>query len=243
MSQACSEVLGEVRLTIRELLGVLPRDSARLPGLLDVGCWDGVETARLADLMGARAHGIEIFAEPASQAEARGIDVARIDLEHDRFPWPDESMDVVVVNQVFEHLKNIWHPMSEIHRVTRTDGWLVISVPNLASLHNRLLMLFGRQPTSIRTFGPHVRGYVAGEFARFVGLEGAWRIERHVGVGFYPFPARMARPLARAWAGASHTTVWLARKPPGAPRAPWTRFLASPEGPVQTFYAPNSGVA
>src|SRR6058998_2525147 len=57
--------------------------------------------------------------------------------------------------QVFEHLKNVWLPMSEIARVLCAGGHLVFSVPNLASLHNRALLAFGRQPTSIRTFGPH----------------------------------------------------------------------------------------
>jgi SAM-dependent methyltransferase len=146
-------------------------------------------------------------------------------------------MDVVIANQVFEHLKNVWLPMSEIHRVTRTHGWLVISVPNLGSLHNRLLMLFGGQPTSIRTFGPHVRGFVAGELVRFVTYESAWRIERRLGVGFYPLPARIARPLARAWVAASHTTVLLARKPPGAPAAPWWTHTTRE---AQTFYAPDA---
>ncbi len=240
MSRACSDVLEHVRLAIRELLVALPRNGNRPRTLLDVGCWDGVETMRYAELLGARAHGIEVFPEPAADAERRGVTVARVDLERDRFPWPDASFDVVIANQVFEHLKNIWLPMSEMHRVTRTGGWLVISVPNLGSLHNRALMLLGRQPTSIRTFGPHVRGYAAGEFARFVEYAGAWRIERRVGVGFYPLPARLAAPIARAWSGASHTTVLLARKPEAAPSAPWLEFVNQGEQALQTFYAAES---
>lgn len=229
-------MLAEVRAAIRGLV----RDCHRrepVKDLLDVGCWDGAETRALADAVGARAHGVEIFPAPAAAAEARGIEVARADLERDPLPWADGAMDLVIVNQVFEHLKNVWLPMSEIHRVTRPGGALILSVPNLGSLHNRALLALGRQPTSIRTFGPHVRGYVAGEIARFVAFEGAYRVTQQVGVGFYPVPARWAAPLARIWPGASHTTIVVAIKPAGAPETPWRRHLErETSGGVQTFY-------
>ena len=236
MSHACAEVLDEVRHVIRSLLEPLAAANGTEAHLLDVGCWDGVETVRYARLLRARAHGIEIFPEPAAEAERRDVDVARIDLETGRFPWADGSMDVVIANQVFEHLKNIWLPMSEMFRVTRDGGWLVISVPNLGSLHNRALMLLGVQPTSIRTFGPHVRGYTAGEFARFVTFEGAYELVGRTGVGFYPLSARLATPLARAWPAASHTTVLLARKRPGVARPPWQAFVEDGHEALQTFY-------
>ena len=111
-------------------------------------------------------------------------------------------MDVVISNQVFEHLKNVWRPMSEIGRVLREGGWLVLSVPNLASLHNRVLLALGRQPTSIRTLGPHVRGYTLGEMSRFVGLEGMLRVERR-SAWLDPFGSSPTR--SHGCAGASHT--------------------------------------
>jgi SAM-dependent methyltransferase len=227
----CSSVLREVQRRIEDELVAL-----RPPGpdsrLLDLGCWDGDATRRYADRLDARPSGVEIFEQPAARAAARGIEVARVDLECSPLPWPDETFDVVVANQVFEHLKNIWRPMSELHRVLKPGGALVASVPNLASLHNRILVLLGLQPTSIRTFGPHVRGFTHGEFERFVGYEGAFAIERSLGVGFYPLPARWARLPSRLWTGASHTSLLVARRRPGRD-APWTRARPEEE---QTFY-------
>jgi SAM-dependent methyltransferase len=133
-------------------------------------------------------------------------------------------VDVVVSNQVFEHLKNVWRPMSEILRVLRTGGWLILSVPNLASLHNRVLLALGHQPASIRTFGPHVRGYTFGEIRRFIAQGGAFRIERALGVGFYPFPIPIAGALVGLWPGASHTTVVVARKTRSLPESPWATW-------------------
>jgi SAM-dependent methyltransferase len=217
-------VMAEVDRTIARLLERARREGPAPRALLDVGCWDGARTERYARLLDCAAFGVEIFEAQARQAEARGVAVARLDLESARFPWADGSMDVVVSNQVFEHLKNVWRPMSEVFRVLGPGGWLVLSVPNLASLHNRLLLALGRQPTSIRTLGPHVRGYTFGEIRRLVALGGGFRIERAVGVGFYPLPIPLANGIARLWPGASHTTVLLARKEREAAEPPWVSW-------------------
>src|SRR5207245_9052968 len=114
MSRMCSQVLEEVH---RSILGLLQHiaSAEKVSSLLDVGCWDGsttIEYAGVAD--GARAFGIEVFQGPAAQAAQRGVSVAVMDLDRDRFPWPDQSMDRVVCNQDFDHLKNESLPMSEL---------------------------------------------------------------------------------------------------------------------------------
>lgn len=224
MSRMCALVLEEVH---RSILGLVRRITAseKISSLLDVGCWDGsttIEYTRVAD--GARAYGIEVFQDPASQAAGRGVSVAVMDLERDRFPWPDQSMDLVVCNQVFEHLKNVWLPMSEIARVLRVGGHLLFSVPNLASLHNRALLALGVQPTSIRTFGPHVRGFTLGQARTFLRAGGVFRIRRTAAVGFYPFPATVARAFAALLPGAAHTSILWVQKTEHRSEWPWAAY-------------------
>ncbi len=231
----CEGALIETGRRIEALLrGVAEERTA--PILLDVGCWNGEFSGRCGAALGAgRILGVEVYEEPAKQAEGRGLEIARVDLESGRFPWEDESVDVVLCNQVLEHLKNVWLPMSEMHRVLRRGGHAVLSVPNLASLHNRALLALGRQPTSIRTFGPHVRGYAFGEFREFVGRGGAFELERAESAGFYPLPASWSAPLNRLWPPAGHTTIVLARKT--AAPAPWRTYIEGEvEGGMQTFY-------
>lgn len=235
----CSGVLAEVQSTIRGLLRELPATGrAATPRLLDVGCWDGESTATYGTACGiGNLAGVEVFEGPAREAQRRGLEVARLDLERDAFPWPDGSFDVVVANQVFEHLKNIWLPLSECYRVLRAGGHFVISVPNLASLHNRLLLALGRQPTSIRTLGPHVRGYALSELESLLELDGGFEVVRTRGVGFYPLPAKLAVPFARLWTGASHTPVVVARKIAERTPAPWIAWQQRDAAAgVQTFY-------
>jgi SAM-dependent methyltransferase len=234
----CCGVLADVQQAIRGVLPDLRPAAGGVPRLLDIGCWDGETTAGYAAALGgARMAGVEIFEAEARAAEARGVEIARLDLEQQPFPWPDASFDVIVANQVFEHLKNIWLPLAEAYRVLAAGGHLVISVPNLASLHNRVLLAGGAQPTSIRTMGPHVRGYTLSEMVHLLELDGALTVQRVVGVGFYPLPARFARPLARAWVNGSHTPVIVARKGAARAVAPWTAYRQQEVADgVQTFY-------
>jgi len=235
VSDLCSQVLVEVGETIERLLGGVAGEH-RDPTLLDVGCWDGELSGRCGAALGAkRMLGVEVYEGPAAEAEAKGLEVARVDLETGRFPWEDGSVDVVVCNQVLEHLKNVWLPMTEIHRVLRPGGHAVLSVPNLASLHNRVMLALGRQPTSIRVLGPHVRGYAFREFRDLVALGGAYEVQRALTAGFYPLPARFSRPFSSLWTGAGHTTIVLARKTTAPP--PWLAYIEGEvEGGMQTFY-------
>jgi SAM-dependent methyltransferase len=233
--ELCSRVLEEVGDKIERLLRGIAEER-RDPTLLDVGCWDGAFSQRCSSVLGAeRILGVEVYEAPALAAEKRGLEVARIDLEAERFPWPDASVDVVVCNQVLEHLKNIWLPMAEMHRVLKPGGHALLSVPNLASLHNRVLLALGHQPTSIFVFGPHVRGYSFREFCDFVELDGAYEIERRRSAGFYPVPSPWSVPLSALWRGAGHTTIVLARKAGNEPA--WLDYLSGEvEGGMQTFY-------
>ncbi len=74
---------------------------------------------------------------------------------------------------------------------------MVISVPNLAAFHNRLLLLAGRQPATIRIMGPHIRGYTCDAFTRFLLHKGLFTCERIVPVGMYPFPIRIGTAISR----------------------------------------------
>ena len=235
-ARLCSRVLEELEGTIESMLGRL--GTAGASTLLDIGCSDGSRTVTRGRALGAdRLLGVEVYDGPAAEAAERGVEVARSPTRPKPLPFPDESVDVVVCNQVLEHLKNIWLPMSEMHRVLRVGGGALLSVPNLGSLHNRVLLALGRQPTSIRVFGPHVRGYTLREFGALVERGGAYEIERRRGVGFYPLPSPWSRPLSALWAGASHTFVVQARKT--SSRALLDTYLGDGAVGTQTYYAPS----
>ncbi len=61
----------------------------------------------------------------------------QFNIEEDVFPYPDESMDVVLFCEIIEHLVNDpVHALIESRRVLRPGGMLIITTPNVISLDN-----------------------------------------------------------------------------------------------------------
>ena len=76
--------------------------------------------------------------------------------------------------------------MDEIHRIIKTTGFAVISVPNLASLHSRIQLLCGSQPTPIEIISGHIRGFAYKSFKDIIEI--TFKVIKSSGAGFYPFP-------------------------------------------------------
>jgi methionine biosynthesis protein MetW len=206
------ELFRQLPVVIADLISSVQGNGTNL---LDVGCWDGEFTVKYAEALGTKvteSHGIDFFPSILETAKKRGVQAIRLDLEKDLFPFPDQSFDVVVCNQVLEHLKQIYLPLTEMHRVLKPGGHLVISVPNLAAFHNRLLLAVGLQPATIKIMGPHVRSYTLRAFTEFLEFNDLFDLQRVVPVGMYPFPVQMGSAFCRLTPSLCHTPVWLMRK-------------------------------
>jgi 2-polyprenyl-3-methyl-5-hydroxy-6-metoxy-1,4-benzoquinol methylase len=64
-------------------------------------------------------------------------------------PFADATFDVIISNQVIEHLINVDLSLFEINRVMKKSGYAVISTENLSSWHNIAALLFGLRPFSL----------------------------------------------------------------------------------------------
>lgn len=151
----------------------------------------------------ARVVGLEAYGPYADALRRDGIEVIVCNIERDRFPFEDGTVDLIVANQVFEHIKEVHWVLHECARVLRTGGSLVIGVPNLASFHNRMLLAIGRQPTSLANWSAHVRGYTRRDLAATLDkpFPGGFRLVESAGANFYPLPGPLARVAARIWPG------------------------------------------
>ncbi len=156
----------------------------------------------------ARLHALECSPEFVSEKlHKNGIQVHTLNLENQSYPFADNSIDVVLANQVLEHTKEVFFILHEVSRILKPGGYFLAGVPNLASLHNRLLLACGRQPSPIKTASAHVRGFTRPDFLHFLQscFPDGYVLKSFLGSNFYPFPALVARPLARllpsmAWA-------------------------------------------
>jgi SAM-dependent methyltransferase len=107
----------------------------RFPGaaILDFGCGAGelVETARAA---GLDMRGCDVYyagSDTRAQAEQRGLlGTCVIESRAGSIPFADASFDLVVNNQVMEHVEDLEGTLAEIHRVLRPQGTLLSLFPS-----------------------------------------------------------------------------------------------------------------
>ena len=182
-----------------------PRERREGPfRVLDLGCGHGTdlvnvrgEALRRVPAADMELHGIENYPPYIAECRQAGIKIHPLDIERDRFPLKEASFDLVMANQVLEHTKEIFWIFAEVARVLRPGGSFIVGVPNLASLHNRLLLLFGGHPTAQVSLSAHVRSFTKPDMLRFATKGDFFRPAGFRGSNFYPFPPVLSRPLAR----------------------------------------------
>ncbi|MES2767718.1 MAG: class I SAM-dependent methyltransferase [Bdellovibrionota bacterium] len=196
----------------RDIIATWARDYSRGKTslkVLDIGMGSGTDLTRIRSKIKQSADievhltGLDNYAPNVAIATKHGIEAKSCDIERDKFPYADQSLDIVVANQVVEHTKEIFWIYSEISRVLKPDGIIITGVPNLASFHNRVGLAFGMQPTSIEVMGPHVRGFTAKSFINFLEADGYFKNISVKGSNFYPFPAFISKYLSRFFPKAS----------------------------------------
>lgn len=141
----------EIRSIFLEMIRTtsLPSAQGGRPVLLDIGCHDGGETKALAHQLNAIAFGVDINKAALALAVKNGINAHYCDVGKDPLPLESESVDLTISNQVIEHIGSPDLHLEEIWRVLKPGGMLILGTPNLAALHNRLLLLVGMQPTAV----------------------------------------------------------------------------------------------
>lgn len=122
-----------------------------------------------------------------------GLRVAQVDIETEPLPFESGSFDLVIFNELFEHLRiNPIATLREVKRVLRSGGALTLSTPNLRSLRGILNLTVRNRGFScagsvydewskVETLGHmgHVREYTTREVIEFLGAVG-FKVDRLV---------------------------------------------------------------
>lgn len=95
--------------------------------LLDLGCGRG-DFTKAFQSVGLLVQALD--KEKSSADTLDGIEVSYVDFENDRFPFEDETFDIVFSKSVIEHINNPENFIKESRRVLKKGGKIIIMVPD-----------------------------------------------------------------------------------------------------------------
>jgi SAM-dependent methyltransferase len=162
----------------------------------------------------AKLVAIEAGSEYAESLAGKADEIYIANIERDHLPLKNCQTDLILANQILEHTKEIFWIFHEVSRCLKVGGHLLFGVPNICSLHNRFLLLIGRQPTQHRLCSAHVRPFSKGDTRIFLNacFPDGYDLTAFCGAQFYPFPRSIARVLANAFPTFAFTIFFLIRK-------------------------------
>ena len=180
--------------------------------ILDLGAGGGDDLQIAKKIYpNANFNAIEVYKPYIDNLKNKGFIVHSINIERDIYPFSDKSVDIIIANQILEHLKEVFWTFHQATRILKKGGSLIIGVPNIAALHNRLLLLLGKQPTPLKNSSAHVRGWTKSDLLSFLNncYENGYSLKDYGGSNFYPFPPLVSKPLAKifpnmAWGSFFH---------------------------------------
>jgi len=123
-----------------EMLVFIP-ESAKT--ILEIGCGSGNFSAQLVK-EGVETWGVEPFEESAKEAKQKLTKVLFGTLDETLKDLPDNYFDVIVMNDVIEHLLEPWDDIVNLKAKLKKEGVLVTSIPNVRYSKNLFKMIFKR---------------------------------------------------------------------------------------------------
>ncbi len=149
--------------------------------VLDVGCYDGSYMQEI-ERAENKVYGIEASEKAVEKAKKKKLNVVLGDLEK-KWPFGKNFFDVVFLGEVIEHIVTTDFLLSEIKRVLKPKGVLIVTTPNLACLSKRILLFLGKNPYQEASFtfpsnaAGHLREYTKDLLQGFVESKGFELVE------------------------------------------------------------------
>ena len=148
--------------------------------ILDVGCGAGGTGTELVK-RGHSVYGIDACEQAINEARSRltGAEVADLD-RLQALPFPEMQFDCIIFADIMEHLYQPQHILRLARECLKDEGYIIISIPNVANYIVRFNLLFGRFSSGespIVGDPGHIRFFTLKTITELLTLTG-YRIER-----------------------------------------------------------------
>lgn len=143
----------------KKIYQLLEQNGVRGKRCLDVGPGTGRWLNFLRQLGAESLYAVDISEQALNRCKPICNAVHKLNFEKEAFSFESDSFDIVISFEVLEHLYDPRLFLSEILRVLRHGGLLIMSTPNMTSLISRARMVMGALPVAIASDPTHVRFY------------------------------------------------------------------------------------
>ena len=102
--------------------------------------------------------------------------------------WPtDQKFEIIFALEIIEHMIDTDSFLEKCKKISEYNSYIIFSTPNIASLKNRLKLLFGKYPDNMeyRNIIHHVRMYTVPTIKLHLDLHN-YEVIKCIGVSFLP---------------------------------------------------------
>lgn len=124
-----------------DILALIPPNTKKV---LDVGCSSGELGSKLKEKLNVeKVIGIE-FNEDAAKIASKNLDEVFIgDAENINLPFENDYFDCIIYADILEHLINPWTVLQKHKKLLRSEGFIIVSIPNIRHIHTFSNLLRG----------------------------------------------------------------------------------------------------
>ena len=202
---------------VLEMLEIVNSLNLKNKNILDIGCYDGTFLEVIKNRENS-FYGVEASQYGCQESFKKGIQVSKFYVrDGEPLPYKNNFFDLVIAGEIIEHIYDTDFWLSEIRRILKPSGKLLISTPNVASFGRRLLLLVGANPlleTSVETGNAgHIRYFTFKTLKELVNKNGFVLIKGKSDiVNFSSRGKPNSRILAQLLPSLGQSIIYLAKK-------------------------------
>lgn len=150
------------KFTIDLIKKALEKKDSSTIRILDLGCGEGHITAEIAkEFPAVNVSGLDYSISAVTDAHESFKNIDFIVADAYAPPYPSEHFDVVVLNNIWEHVPDPLRLLKSIKRILVPGGHVIISTPSRYRLRNLVRILFGKPVVFMSKH--HVTEYSVGQ--------------------------------------------------------------------------------